>query len=67
MAGKKINKTSLKGYLEELYERYHRPEFIKIDPLLCVRRFSENYTWEVDLVEIQHQIYRSRQIIAVFT
>lgn len=31
---------SLKTFLETQYSRYHRPEYITMDPLVCVREFT---------------------------
>jgi uncharacterized protein (TIGR02757 family) len=31
--------SRLKGFLERTYRRYHRPEFLGLDPLVCIRPF----------------------------
>ena len=31
----------LERLLNDLYRRYHRPEYLALDPLVCVRRFSD--------------------------
>ena len=30
----------LKEFLEQQYQLYHRPEFLRLDPLICIRDFS---------------------------
>jgi uncharacterized protein (TIGR02757 family) len=37
-----MKKENLKNYLETTYEQFHKPSFMKIDPLLCVHTFSND-------------------------
>lgn len=37
-----MNNEKLKNYLETIYERFHKPSFMRIDPLQCVHTFSND-------------------------
>lgn len=37
-----MKKEKLKNYLETIYGQFHKPSFMRIDPLLCVHRFSND-------------------------
>jgi uncharacterized protein (TIGR02757 family) len=37
-----MKKEKLKNYLETIYEQFHKPSFMRIDPLLCVHTFSND-------------------------
>jgi uncharacterized protein (TIGR02757 family) len=37
----------LKLFLDDQYEKYHRPEFLKLDPLVCLQGFSASDNIEV--------------------
>jgi uncharacterized protein (TIGR02757 family) len=37
----------LKPYLEEQYERYHRPEYLRLDPLICLQGFRSPADLEI--------------------
>jgi len=41
-----VNKQ-LKQTLEEIYKKYHHPQFLGLDPLICVRRFHSDEEREV--------------------
>jgi uncharacterized protein (TIGR02757 family) len=35
-----MRKSELRSFLENQYARYHRPEFLCMDPLVCLQRFT---------------------------
>jgi len=37
-----MKKEKLKDYLETIYGQFHKPSFMRIDPLLCVHTFSND-------------------------
>lgn len=37
-----MSSNNLKNYLETTFKKYHNPAFLRLDPLLCVHRFSNN-------------------------
>jgi len=39
--------AQLKQTLEEIYKKYHHPQFLGLDPLICVRRFESSENREV--------------------
>lgn len=41
------HKWRLRKYLEEVYQHYHRPEYLGSDPLVIVRRFESNADREI--------------------
>lgn len=34
-----MNQVALKRFLDARYEKYHRPEYLRIDPLICLQNF----------------------------
>ncbi len=37
-----MSSNNLKNYLETTFTKYHKPAFLRLDPLLCVHSFSNN-------------------------
>lgn len=42
-----MKQSSLKHFLESNYSKYHRPEYLVMDPLVCLRRFSSPRDLEI--------------------
>lgn len=42
-----MNKKSLKGKIDLIYREYHSPEYLSIDPLVCVRQYGESQHVEI--------------------
>jgi hypothetical protein len=35
-----MNRSELKTFLEECFQTYHRPEYVHLDPLICLQGYS---------------------------
>jgi uncharacterized protein (TIGR02757 family) len=42
-----VNQTALHKKLDDIFQKYHKPEYLRLDPLLCVHAFAERQEREI--------------------